>query len=88
MIAIVFTFTSCSEDEAPILATPLPSVDYLLVPSEYATIQEAVDAAEDGDEIALEPGIYMIRARERPTRELAFLVTLSRQLSTKPDRNP
>lgn len=36
--------------------TPIPCLIY--VPSDYAMIQEAIDAAEDGCEIIVSPGIY------------------------------
>jgi hypothetical protein len=44
---------ACSEDKPT-----QPEYDYLHVPAEYATIQEAVDSAESGDTILIAPGTY------------------------------
>ncbi len=44
---------ACSEDKPT-----KPEYDYLHVPAEYATIQEAVDAAVSGDTILIAPGTY------------------------------
>lgn len=43
--------TTCDSGDT---CLPVP----LLVPSEYATIQEAIDASEDGDEIIVAPGVH------------------------------
>lgn len=39
------------------ICSPVRSSD-LLVPSEYPTLQQAIDAANDGDRILIAPGIY------------------------------
>ncbi len=39
------------------ICVPALSSD-LLVPTEYSTLQQAIDAAYDGDRILIEPGIY------------------------------
>ena len=42
-----------------VIAASIPAYsDQLLVPSQYATIQDAVNAAFDGDEIIVSPGTY------------------------------
>ncbi len=47
---------------AALHALALPAVaDVLMVPQEYPTVQDAVDAAQDGDEIAVDPGTYVER---------------------------
>ena len=44
---------------SPLLIVQAASADTLLVPTEYATIQEAIDAANtNGDEIVVAPGVY------------------------------
>ncbi len=42
----------------PLLVATLAAADTLHVPGEYATIQAAIDAAVDGDEIQVAPGMY------------------------------
>lgn len=44
--------------EPPITTLPPPDVDALQVPTEFFTIQEAVDAAQPGDLILVDPGVY------------------------------
>src|SRR5437867_1528587 len=39
-------------------ASPAAAAKTLLVPSQYPTIQAAVDAAEPGDKILIAPGVY------------------------------
>jgi hypothetical protein len=41
-----------------LLLTPLPAPAFLEVPGTYATIQEAIDAADEGDVVRVGPGIY------------------------------
>lgn len=36
------------------------SFDYLIVPSHYPEIQQAIDAAQEGDEIVVQPGHYLV----------------------------
>jgi len=44
---------------AVVLGRVSPSLaDTILVPEDYSTIQEAIDAASDGDEIVVGPGSY------------------------------
>ncbi len=43
---------------AVLAVTELVMADTLLVPSEYASIQEAIDASADGDVIEVDPGSY------------------------------
>jgi hypothetical protein len=65
--------------------TPAAPAATLRVPSEYATIQEALDAAEAGDTVLVAPGEYVIRRPldfnrlrhpadpQRPPRDLALV---------------
>ena len=41
-----------------LLFTPVPAPGFLEVPGAYATIQEAIDAAGEGDVVLVAPGIY------------------------------
>ena len=41
------------------LMTPIPEPATRLVPDEYPTIQAAIDASVDGDEVVVAPGTYM-----------------------------
>ena len=41
-----------------LLFTPAPAPAFLEVPGTYPTIQQAVDAAGDGDVVLVAPGIY------------------------------
>jgi len=41
-----------------LLLTPAPAPAFLEVPARYATIQEAIDAAGEGDVVRVAPGIY------------------------------
>ena len=38
--------------------TPTAEADTLVVPDAYPTIQDAIDAAQEGDEVVIQPGIY------------------------------
>ena len=38
--------------------TPTAEADTLVVPDAYPTIQAAIDAAQEGDEVVIQPGIY------------------------------
>jgi parallel beta-helix repeat protein len=58
-------FSQTGGDEAAAAASPTPlatstptPILALLVPEDHATIQEAIDAAEDGDVIVVSPGTY------------------------------
>lgn len=54
---LIFAFLSLLPTGA-ILAPSFALGDALHVPAEFATIQEALDAAVDGDEVILAPGVY------------------------------
>ena len=43
---------------ATLFAGAAATADTLSVPDEYATIQSAINAAQEGDEVVLQPGIY------------------------------
>ena len=43
---------------ALVVSTPVTAATEIHVPGDYATIQEAVDAANPGDSIIVHPGIY------------------------------
>ena len=43
---------------ATLFAGAAATADTLSVPDEYATIQSAIDAAQEGDEVVIQPGIY------------------------------
>ena len=59
------------------MGTGVALADILNVPSQYATIQAAIDAAQAGDQILVEPGrSYLLgtrRARARQGRKLTSL---------------
>lgn len=44
--------------EPPITTLPAPTVDAIRVPVDYSTIQEAVNVAQPGDLILIDPGVY------------------------------
>ncbi len=52
VIALGFMFAACEEE------TTVEVEDAINVPGDYETIQEAIDAAGDGDEIVVQPGVY------------------------------
>lgn len=64
--------------EPPITTLPPPGIEALRVPAEYFTIQEAVNAAQPGDLVLIDPGVYseevtirnadvIVRGRNRET---------------------
>ncbi len=64
--------------EPPITTLPPPDIDAIRVPVDFFSIQDAVDAAQPGDLILLDPGVYseeivvntsdvVIRGRDRNT---------------------
>ncbi|MGI9607678.1 MAG: right-handed parallel beta-helix repeat-containing protein [Acidimicrobiales bacterium] len=64
--------------EPPITTLPTPEVDAIRVPLDFFSIQEAVDVAQPGDLVLIEPGVYseevvvrspdvVIRGRDRNT---------------------
>lgn len=53
-----FTYQLATGESATVIIDIGDSSDVLLVPATYPTIQQAIDAATDGDEIIVSPGIY------------------------------
>ena len=66
----------------------LPShADILNVPADYATIQEAIDAAVDGDEVVIAPGRHILNELSAPDGALVIpdkTITLRSQDPTNP----
>src|SRR5690606_6127550 len=63
LLAAALVVGACSDDESPEetggTTTEAPSEgNTITVPTDYDTIQAAVDAAEPGDLILIEPGVY------------------------------
>lgn len=57
-----FLLKDATPDAEPTLKST--STD-LIVPDDYPTIQEAVNAAEDGDTIIIREGIYPVKSKNR-----------------------
>ena len=57
LVVLLAACSDSSKDEANSLA-PIPTRAVLKVPSEYLTIQDAVDNSEDGDTILVAAGVY------------------------------
>lgn len=64
--------------EPPLTTLPVPEIDAIRVPLDYFSVQDAVDAAQPGDLILLDPGVYteeivittpdvVVRGRDRNT---------------------
>jgi|GEM_PF-3116010 len=71
----------------PCLWAAPTQADILNVPADYATIQEAIDAAVDGDEVVIAPGRHILNELSAPDGALVIpdkTITLRSQDPTNP----